>query len=242
MNRTSSTSLPLIIGSGRLARHWKHYLNLEGLPFYEWSRRDPLRLADYVKGRNVGAVYLLLSDAALEPFYREHRTLLPASVRWFHASGALVVEGMIDAHPMMSFAEELYELERYRSISITTAAPVAALESTLFADLQNVITPIAAEDKARYHALCVLGAAGTGALWTLLEKEWQALGIGPAQWRPYQAQIFANLVSQGRHAITGPWVRGDQVTTAKNFEALESPSARKLYETLKGVFDEYREH
>ncbi|HVJ65441.1 MAG TPA: DUF2520 domain-containing protein [Bdellovibrionota bacterium] len=232
----------MIVGSGRLARHWKHYLQLEGLPFYEWSRRDSERLADFVKTRTIGAVYLLISDASLEPFYREHRSLLPASVPWFHASGALVIEGMLDAHPMMTFAEELYDLECYRSLSITTAAPVAALESTLFADLQNVITTIAPEDKARYHALCVLGAAGTGALWTLLEKEWQALGITPTQWRPYQAQIFANLLSQGRRAITGPWVRGDQVTTTRNFEALESPSSRKLYETLKGVFDEYREH
>jgi 2-dehydropantoate 2-reductase len=244
MKQRTTPSIPLIIGNGRLARHWKHYLDLEQVKYLGWNRSSSLRLAEFLPQYHsqISCVYLLISDSAIEGVYKEHRSLLPHSTLWFHASGALNIETMHDAHPMMTFADELYDLETYRAISFTTASDLKLIETTLLFDLQNIVSKISPDEKARYHALCVLGAAGTGSLWSLLEKEWQSMGMPPSAWKPYQAQIFANLISQGSRAITGPWVRGDDQTTSANLNSLGNGPAEKLYQVLKGVFDEYREH
>lgn len=243
--RDTLNSIPLIVGDGRLARHWKHYLTLENLPYIEWARTlSSQSFAEFVaplKSR-ISCVYLLVSDAAIEPFYLEHKATLPESTPWCHASGALTVAGVLDAHPLMTFSHEFYELERYRAISVVSASPLKSLQQTLLRGLSNKLMSIKESDKALYHALCVLGGAGTGALWSFLEREWASVGVSKDAWHPYQKQVFENLYLHGKKAITGPWGRGDVKTTEKNQKSLRSDDAKNLYGILKGIHDEYGQH
>lgn len=244
MTKTRNSLLqPLIVGDGRLARHWKHYLDLKSLPFLEWHRGLGVSFAAFANdhAQTIGSVYVLISDAALATFFAEHRADLPIETPWFHASGALVITGMTDAHPLMTFSQDLYSLAQYEGITITSVERGDAL-APLLGNLNNMMVQILAEEKARYHALCVLGAAGTGALWQWLETEYQKLGIAPPAWHPYQKQIFENLSAQGRAAITGPWVRGDKVTIEKNQNALAGSPGETLYKILKGIYDEHAKH
>lgn len=243
MTTLKPSRVPLIVGDGRLARHWKHYLKLNHLSFLQWNRSDSVSFSTFARlhAEQISCVYVLISDSVIEPFYLQHRDVLPSGIAWFHASGASVLNGMIDAHPLMTFSLNLYEdLKVYQSLSFVTTYDIQDLEP-LLGNLKNKVIQISPKQKPLYHALCVLGAAGTGALWAMLEDEWRKLGIEPASWHVYQDQVFSNLLREGKRGITGPWVRGDKDTTLKNQNAL-SPMAKELYVLLKGIFDEHAQH
>lgn len=240
----NDSSLVLIVGDGKLARHWQHYLSLKSIPYLSWSRKENLPFEQFVQANKarVAAVYLLISDTALAKFFDEYKNLFDASVSWFHASGALSLAGMIDAHPMMSFADELYDLDVYEKIPFTTTAKNIQNLNILLRGLPNKVNQIEVMDKPLYHALCVLGAAGTNVLWSALTNELSKLGISRDATQQYQDQIFKNLKEYGVKAITGPWVRRDVQTQQLNVESLSALELKNTYVSLKKVYDELAKH
>ena len=96
-----------IVGSGRVARHFRHYFELLGLPIRTWSRQvsatsptDALAPCE--------TILILIRDAAIVPFIETWPAL--QEKRLVHCSGSLVTPLAQGAHPLMTFGQELYEL------------------------------------------------------------------------------------------------------------------------------------
>src|SRR4051812_14973955 len=109
----------LIIGNGRVARHSCHYLSLLNIPVLQWHRPQPVaRLEELLP--QATHVLVLISDQAIEPFITEHLQGSPAVK--VHFSGALVSELAYGAHPLMTFSNTLYTLDKYQSIPFVVDA------------------------------------------------------------------------------------------------------------------------
>lgn len=237
MNRQVPTKkYYLLIGRGRLARHFAHYFDLKNIPYLQWSRADSSE--DLKKFLAVSEkIFLAISDDAIESFILENS--LP-SEKTVHFSGALSTPLAFQLHPLMTFSHELYDLETYESMSFVSTTHTPPLEKIL-PELRNAHYYIPEGKESLYHALCVLSGNGTTLLWqTVLEQFEKTLSI-PAQalW-PYLEQIVFNLQKNPQSALTGPWVRNDQKTIQKNEHALQSSSLASLYHSFQGVYHEDR--
>lgn len=101
----------LLIGNGRVAKHFRHYFTSLGLSFTTWQRNQPdmqLQL------RDVSHILLLISDQQIETFIQQH--LSNTSALLVHFSGSLISEKAHGAHPLMTFSHSLYDISQYQRI------------------------------------------------------------------------------------------------------------------------------
>ena len=219
----------LIIGNGRVARHFRHYLSLLNLSVSQWNRSESaLLLRELLPAAT--QILLLISDQAIEPFIAEH--LRESSAVKVHFSGALASKQAYGAHPLMTFSPGLYTLDKYQSIPFVvdaTAPPFA----TLLPGLPNSHVPLAPELKAKYHACCVLSGNFSCLLWqkffATLEGEFH---LPAATGYAYLRQQTENLLTDHASAFTGPLARGDQETILKNLKALEGDPFQRIYQSF----------
>jgi len=137
-----------IIGKGRVARHFCHYLSLLNIPHKQWSRSDSSLLSDVVAA--CSPVLLLINDSAIEPFIRDNACL--ADRCCVHFSGNLVTDLAHGAHPLMTFGPELYTLEAYQEIPwvVENTAPPF---SELLPSLSNPSFPTSRHSNIMYPPL-----------------------------------------------------------------------------------------
>jgi hypothetical protein len=227
--RGSNTAPIGIVGDGRVARHFVHYLTLLGVPVRTWARRNPgagpvEALAECAR------VLILIRDAATVPFLDEWPAL--KDKRPVHFSGNLTTTVAHAAHPLMTFADRLYDLETYRAIPfiIDTGGPPF---EQLLPGLPNPSFQIAPADRSYYHAMCVLAGNGSTLLWAkLFDAFHNRLGIPPSAAHPFLKQVAANLIADPTHALTGPLSRGDAGTIEANLAALDGDPFRDVYAAL----------
>ncbi len=139
--------------------------------------------------------------------------------RCVHLSGSLHLEGVPCAHPLTSFDGEAASWAG-APLALTGEVPqpiVAAFEELGFLPFQ-----LPAELKPLYHAAAVLASGHTAALWLgaaqLLEQRGVALpGRGLL---PLAEATLRNIERRGEGGRTGPFVRGDEGTIARDAEAL----------------------
>jgi predicted short-subunit dehydrogenase-like oxidoreductase (DUF2520 family) len=225
-----------IVGDGRVARHFHHYLTLLGLPVRGWSRRSaslsPPEALDSCR-----TVLLLIPDGAIVPFVETWPEL--ARARLVHCSGALVTAAAHGAHPLMTFGRDLYDLETYRAMPFVLDEGSPPLEE-LLPGLPNPSFAIPAGARPYYHALCVLAGNFTTLLWQKLFHEFDArFRIPPSAAQPYLARIAANLVGDAGGALTGPLSRGDATTIAANLRALEGDPFHAVYSAFVRAYDQH---
>src|SRR5918999_5204802 len=144
-----------VVGGGRLARHFLHYLGLLGIPVRVWSRHAPVpnpieALAD------CRTVLLLIRDDQIVPFtdawpLRDKRLV--------HCSGSVVTDAAESAHPLMTFGHHLYDIAVYRRTPFILEQGRTPFNE-LFPELPNPWFTIPADDRRYYHALCVLAGNG----------------------------------------------------------------------------------
>ena len=224
-----------LLGGGRMARHMLHYLSLLKLPASGWARdaksalnshaiEDPrLRLKATIEPAS--HVLVLVSDAAIldvvrrYPFLRE-RTLV-------HFAGALSMAGIVSAHPLMTFSNEPYDLALYRQIPFILECGRSFDE--ILPGLPNPHFEIATENKARYHALCVMAGNFPQILWQSVATRFAAMGLPPAALEPYLRQLAGNFIEAGESALTGPLSRADRTTIDSNLDALAGDGLQALY-------------
>jgi hypothetical protein len=103
----------LIIGNGRVARHFQHYFSLLNLSFDNWHRSQSIeKLHQSIS--QATHILILINDQAIDPFcetYLQNTTAYPV-----HFSGSLVSKHALGAHPLMTFSNEIYALEDYINI------------------------------------------------------------------------------------------------------------------------------
>lgn len=214
----------LVVGAGKLAKHLNHYLHLLELSPLSWDRsQDPHLLK--TKINEATHILLAISDSALQGFYIKNLAGLDKTV--VHFSGALTIEDVIAAHPLMSFGPELYSLETYQQMHFVLTG-TQTLESAL-PGLANKFSVLAADKKALYHALCVMGGNFPVILWQKMISEFQKLGISPEAANIYLETVLRNTLKNPTTALTGPLARKDKNTVIKNIEALEGDRFQKVY-------------
>lgn len=234
MGQVPANTIYTIIGDGRAARHFSHYLSLLPLPYRQWSRSSSVDLADVVNGSSI--VLLLISDASIEAFVKSHPCL--AEKTCVHFSGSLVTDVAYGAHPLMTFGMDLYSLEQYQKIPWILDDSAPPFED-LFPGLSNPHFRIQQSKKSYYHALCVMSNNFTTLLWQKffdsLEDEFH---IPKAHSLAIFEQTMKNIAENHKAALTGPLVRGDQETINENLAALSNDA---FYEVYRSFVTAYRE-
>ncbi len=226
MGKTASFPY-LIIGSGRAATHFKHYLALKGIPYADWNRKE------YNAGQlqeclaRTSNVLLLIKDSAIREFRDQHLKGFKGAV--MHFSGSLTVEGIESFHPLMTFGPSLYDLSFYEKIFF--AAPSKELFRERFPKLANPVFELKPENKAYYHALCVMSGNFPQILWRECLSAFDDLNIPTEAVSLYLRKNLENFLANPRQSLTGPLARKDMQTIQKNMDALPD-RLRPLYKAF----------
>jgi predicted short-subunit dehydrogenase-like oxidoreductase (DUF2520 family) len=211
-----------------MARHFGQYLKILNISFAQWSRRSAGSAEAALS--DCAVILILISDAALEPFYDANAAWLGQEGRVVvHFSGAHVSQHMMGLHPLMTFASTLYDLAVYERIAFIGEEGSLSF-SQIFPELKNPSYQIPKNDKALYHAHCVMAGNFTTLLWQKffaeLETRWN---IPSTVAQIYLDQIVVNLKGSAATALTGPLQRRDLDTIAKNQKALADDTYLKIY-------------
>jgi len=151
-----------LIGSGRLASHLKHWLNLKELEFQQWSRDNSpnFNTTDLNNAINKSSHLLLaISDDSLDEFINKYKD----SHILIHFSGAYFNEQAIGAHPLMTFADSLYEDSFYDSIPFVIDQKLSLKD--LITGFENPHHYIEPKLKPLYHSYCTMSGNFTQILW-----------------------------------------------------------------------------
>lgn len=220
----------LLIGNGRVARHMAQYFNLLNLSFYTWNRNQSL--ADlHALLHDATHVLILISDKAIQTFADEH--LQSHQGVHVHFSGSVVSPNVYGAHPLQTFNQNSnYTLDVYQAIPfiIENEAPEVA---TLLPGLNNPHARIKKEDKAKYHALCVMSGNFTCMLWQKLFTDFENdFNIPKTMAFEFLQRQAINLITDSTRALTGPLVRDDKETIAKHINILTNDEYQDVYKSF----------
>jgi predicted short-subunit dehydrogenase-like oxidoreductase (DUF2520 family) len=142
--------------------------------------------------------------------------------RCVHLAGSLHLPQVPCAHPLTSFDG------RARDWSGTPLAITGLVPDSLrraFGDLGFAAFDLPAELKPLYHAAAVLTSGHAATLWLGAEALLRAQGVAlPGRGLlPLAEATLRNVVERGPAGRTGPFVRGDEATIARDAEALPAP-------------------
>jgi 2-dehydropantoate 2-reductase len=218
----------LIIGSGRVARHFSYFLTQNDTQFEVWTRGQSVQTLRQLQKKHAN-VLLAIRDDAIVPFYQDYKT---DENIFIHFSGRVDHEDLLGFHPLMTFSDKLYQKDFYPTIPFV-GRHSETLFRVHFPNWENPYYQIKKEDKALYHALCVLSGNGTTLLWELIQQEIAQLGLPPQALKPYLQQVTQLIEQQSPGRFTGPWYRGDQKTVDLHLQALDAHPLKDLYKLLQ---------
>jgi predicted short-subunit dehydrogenase-like oxidoreductase (DUF2520 family) len=228
----------LLIGRGRVALHVAHYFSLLNIPFQTWSRAESID-ALHARLATSTHVLLLISDDAIEAFAKTHLQTFPGFK--IHFSGSLVSDQVIGAHPLQSFSNELYSLDKYLSVPFVIDHDAPDFKE-LFPDFSNSHSRLNKASKAKYHALCVLSGNFSCMLWQKLFNDLETDCLLPKNIaHAYLQQQTQNLLDHPERALTGPLVRGDVATIEKNLAALVDDEFQQVYASFVACYAKLKE-
>lgn len=219
----------LIIGDGRISRHFQCYFSQLGLSYSVWHRSLSLKQLQQ-KFKCATHVVILISDKAIEDFIQQN--LLKSTCILIHFSGSVTTPHAFGAHPLMTFNHDEYDLSLYQSIPfiIDHNAPDF---SELLPGLSNPHVRLHTSQKEKYHALCVLSGNFSCLLWQKLFSSFESeLNIPAEMAQLYLIQQTKNLLSHWPSALTGPLVRKDQETIKNNLNALKNDPFHVVYQSF----------
>ncbi len=221
----------LILGDGRLARHMLHYLQLQGLAPQQWSRRQQSSQALRSMLAQATHILLLVSDHAIEGLLSAYHDAAPAAC-WIHCSALVEAAPAVFAHPMQSFASQLYTHAAYQAIPFCIAEDGPAWSECL-PGLPNPHYRIAGNQRAFYHAQCVLANNFTCLIWqAFIRTMAETFGIAQADCMPFMQATFNNLQQQPEHALTGPIARQDWAVLARNAMAMRDTPMDDIFQVV----------
>lgn len=225
----------MIIGRGRVARHFARYFDLLSISYTQWHRgMEHALIADMAA--KASHIFLLINDDAVASFAAEH--LADVSAFKIHFSGSLTTPDVYGAHPLMTFGQDLYDLETYRRIAFVIEETAPA-NDVLLPLLSNQMERIAIDKKPLYHALCVMAGNFSCLLWQKFFESLKGdLGLPPEIGQPYLQQQTENILRDYRTALTGPLARGDSETLNRNMAALTGDAYQDVYKSFVKAYEE----
>jgi predicted short-subunit dehydrogenase-like oxidoreductase (DUF2520 family) len=174
-----------------------------------------------------GLVLLALPDRELEAASRR----FPG--RCVHLSGSIHLEGVPSAHPLTSFDGEPAD---WTGTPLGLTGPVPEVVVGAFMALGFLPFQLSPERKALYHACAVLTSSHSSALWLGAAALLAQAGVDlPGRGLiPLVEATVRNIERHGAGGRTGPFVRGDAATIARDAAALPEPW-RDIFLRLGGV-------
>jgi len=178
-----------------------------------WGSR--VALEDH--GARPGGLVLL---AVPDRFVPELAASFPG--RCAHLAGSLHLQGVPCAHPLTSFDGQARDWTG-TPLALTGAVPDELRRA--FGDLGFAAFDLPAPLKPLYHATAVLTSGHAATLWLGAEALLRAQGVAlPGRGLlPLAEATLRNVADHGAAGRTGPFVRGDQATIARDAEALPEP-------------------
>ncbi|APC97624.1 Rossmann-like and DUF2520 domain-containing protein [Francisella frigiditurris] len=217
-----------IVGQGRLGKHLVKYFASLNLDFVVWDYKSTRNLE--VVFENVEIVLLAIPDKTIDLFLTESPKLQKKVC--IHFSGALVSRLAFGFHPLMTFNNEIYSDDVYKSILFVQDKKAPSFKD-LFPELPNQYISIDERDKAYYHALCVLANNFTTILWQKFFYEMKNRFLASDKTlEPFIKQTMINIMKDPEKALTGPLVRNDEETISKNLKALDKDPFKEIYQSF----------
>ena len=225
-------SIPyLIAGKGKLASHFKYYLQLLDIPVLQWHRNSEVSFTELAIQSE--KILVLISDGQIEKFIIDNSHI--KNKIWIHCSGSLNTDLAFSAHPLMTFSDQLYDLDTYKKIPFILSNKHPDF-SGLFPELPNPAYVIRAEQKAYYHAWCSIAGNFTSILWSKFFNRLESKFNIPVQAaHPYLKAITDNLINID-NPLTGPLARDDQETIDKHMNALKDDNIKLVYEAFTDFY------
>lgn len=220
-----------IVGDGKMASHFIHYLKLLSLPYQQWSRRSTTSFSDFAGQTKI--LYLLIRDQALTDYF-ENPVLAQHQLLHFAASVSHPRAHCL--HPLMTFGRHLYPLEVYQQIPFIidpSLDPKHCLPG-----LDNPCFQLSIQERAYYHSMLVLGGNASQILWGKMQQECVRLGIPAVYLNQYLQRALDNFKEDGIQSLTGPLARQDERTISQNLNALIDDPFHAVYQSF---VDTYRE-
>jgi hypothetical protein len=231
---------PLLIGSGRLARHLGFYFTQKNIGHEIWSSPRSLHNLEKTASKHTH-FWLLVSDRASLEMARELKLRFP-EIPLIHSSAGVEIEDALTLHPLMTFGTELYEISDYEKIPFTVfheeAKGSEALLNHLFQILPNPRISIPASERTRYHSSCVMASNFSMILWEASLRIHQTSPdlIQRSSLEPILNRTLKNFMTEGINALTGPLARGDTVTVDRHLESLLGHPELDLYQAFKSYY------
>lgn len=175
-----------------------------------WGPR--VALVDHT-ARPEGLVLLAVPDRAVP----ELASLFAG--RCVHLAGSLDLPGVPCAHPLTSFDGQVRDWTG-TPLAVTGAVPDVLRRA--FGGLGFAAFDLPAALKPIYHAAAVLTSGHAATLWLGAEALLRAQGVAlPGRGLlPLAEATLRNVTERGAAGRTGPFVRGDEATIARDAEAL----------------------
>ncbi len=221
-----------LIGNGHMAHHVAHYFDLLDVTYNRWYRHDKLAifsdpsLTQVLK--NSDHVLLLIKDDAIASFISQHPEL--ENHQLIHFSGALHIPQAQSCHPLMTFGEQLYDLETYQQVPFVCQKGM--LFDQIFPKLNNPYYHISTNNKTAYHALCVMAGNFPQMLWQAIINQLQTIDLPQTLMNPYLKQVVDNFINSPETALTGPFVRNDHQTIINHLHAMNSNELGPIYQAF----------
>lgn len=227
----------LIIGSGRLAKHISHYFDLSEIPYLNWYRKSSKSLSSLISQSQ--KILVLINDDEIENFISQNKNEFEEKT-WIHCSGLLSTPLAESAHPLMTFTNELYDLEAYKQFPFISEKGRKSFKE-LFPELKNTSFEIESELKPLYHAWCVMSGNFTTILWQRFFETFEnSFGINKKYSFPYLKMISENLMKSDL-PLTGPLARGDKKVIEKNLLALQDEPFVEIYRSFVNTYNKIKE-
>lgn len=215
----------LIVGAGKLSTHFQHYFSLKNITYKVWTRSSEESFQSIEQAAK--SVLVLIKDDEIQNFLDNNHKNFSIDKTWIHCSGMLTTLLAESAHPLMTFTEELYSLEKYESITFVTEKGRKNF-SELFPQLKNPHYEIESSQKTLYHAFCVLSGNFTTMIWQFFFDYLKSMNIPVSAAYPYLTTITENLKNNSA-PLTGPIQRNDKITIQKHLESLNDHPVKNIY-------------
>jgi len=223
----------LIVGNGRLSKHFQHYFSLKNISYKVWTRSSEESFQSI--GQSAKSVLVLIKDDDIQFFLDINCKILSDDKNWIHCSGMLSTSLAESAHPLMTFTDDLYNIEIYESITFITEKGRKSF-SELFPKLKNPSYAIESNEKTLYHIYCVLSGNFTTILWQFFFNYLKSNNIPDSAAFPYLNATTENLMKT-LMPLSGPMQRNDTNTIYSHLEVLENHPLRNLYVSFLEAYD-----
>ena len=230
----------LIIGNGRVAKHFCSYFDHLDLSYNHWHRNNDKNNLDSLKLflKKASHIIFLITDSQIDSFIENY---IPCNIRknntLIHCSGNLLSKYAFTAHPLQSFSLKLYDLKTYLKIPFIIESEGVTF-SELLPGISNPYYKIERSKKHYYHALCVMANNFTTLIWQKFFSEIQnKFQIEKQDVMPFLKQTFINIKQDHCNALTGPLARNDKQTIHDDLHALKSDNFFNIFKTFVETFN-----